>query len=253
MSPRGRSGYGLFVVMLLVSAVCVSLGVWQGRRLAARRSANQVALAARALPEIDLTSDVPNQAPVQRRIRATGVFDHERSFVLRGRVEREVPGVQIVVPLRLRGREDAVLVNRGFVPAADAARPDTSQIDRPDSAEVSGLAFAIPAGADSGAPLAFQGATTWRRLDREAIRARLPYPVLDVYLHQVEPDARPEGATRWPRPAALPPLDNGPHFSYMVQWFGIAAVALVFGVIALRRDGEKREREREPEPKQNRH
>ena len=234
MSQGGRR-FGLFALMLLVSATCVGLGLWQGRRLTARRSANQVALAARALPEVDLNEIVINQALPGRRIQAQGIFDYSSTFILRGRVEREVPGVQIVVPLRLEGRPEAILVNRGFVPAHDAARPDTSTIDRTAELTVSGLALPIPSSADSGGPLVYGEATTWRRLDLAAVKARLPYPVLDVYLHETEPEMRAEGASRWPAPAQLPPLDDGPHLSYMIQWFGIAAVALGFGVAVLRR------------------
>ena len=239
MNPGGRR-FGLFALMLLVSAICVGLGLWQGRRLAARRAANQVALSARALPEVDLNEIVINQALPGRRVRARGTFDHTNSFVLRGRVEREVPGVQVVVPLKLEGQSEAVLVNRGFVPAHDAARPDTSAIDRTAEVSLQGLAVSIPSSSDSGAPLTYAGATTWRRLDLAGVKARLPYPVLDVYLHETEPEPRAEGASRWPTPAELPPLDDGPHLSYMIQWFGIAAAALGFGVAALRRGGEDR-------------
>ena len=233
MNSGGRR-FGLFALMLLVSAICVGLGIWQGRRLTARRSANQVALSARALPEVNLNEMVLNQALPGRRIRARGTFDHAHSFLLRGRVEREVPGVHMVVPLRLEGQPEAILVNRGFVPAPDAARPDTSAIDRTAELQVRGLAMAIPSSADSGGPLTYAGATTWRRLDLAAVKARLPYPVLEVYLHETEPEPRLEAASRWPTPAELPRLDDGPHLSYMIQWFGIAAVALGFAVAVLR-------------------
>lgn len=242
MNPGGRR-FGLFALMLLVSAICAGLGLWQGRRLTARRSANQIALAARALPEVDLNEMVLNQALPGRRVRVHGTFDHANSFVLRGRVEREVPGVQIVVPLRLEGQPEAVLVNRGFVPAHDAARPDTGAIDRTAELTVRGLAVSIPSSADSGGPLTYAGATTWRRLDLAAVTARLPYPVLDVYLHETEPEPRVEGASRWPTPAQLAPLDDGPHLSYMIQWFGIAAAALGFGVAVVRRGETKRDEE----------
>ena len=234
MNPGGRR-FGLFALMLLVSAICVGLGLWQGRRLTARRSANQAALTARALPEVNLNEIVLNQALPGRRVRARGSFDHSHSFVLRGRVEREIPGVHIVVPLRLEGQPEAILVNRGFVPAPDAARPDSGAIDRTTELTVRGLARPIPSTADSGGPLIYAGATTWRRLDLGAVKAHLPYPVLDVYLHETEPELRMEGAARWPTPAQLPPLDDGPHLSYMIQWFGIAAVALGFGVAVLRK------------------
>ncbi|HEX9894611.1 MAG TPA: SURF1 family protein [Gemmatimonadales bacterium] len=238
MNSEGRR-FALFGLSLVVAAVCAGLGVWQGRRLAARRALNRTTSAARALPEVNLNQLDANQQLSQRRIVARGRFDHDHSFVLRGRVEREAPGVQLVVPLRLEGRPEAVLVNRGFAPAPDAARPDTARLDRTVDLQVRGLALPVPVGPDSGAPVNYGGSTSWRRLDLAAIQARLPYPVLDVYLHETEAESRGEGASRWPAPATLPPLDDGPHLSYMLQWFGIGVAAVGFGILVLRSKGSK--------------
>ena len=219
------------VAMTIVAAgVCTSLGLWQGRRLAARRAANVEALAGRTQAVVDLNLEPLSAAGPQRRLRATGVFDHARTFVLRGRSDRDVPGVHVVVPLLLDGRLEAILVNRGFVPAHDAVRPDYAW-DQTERVTVEGIAFPVPVTADSGTPLALDGSTTWHRLDLGAVRARLPYPVSDLMLHQTEPDPRPEGASPYPRLATLPTLDDGPHLSYMIQWFGLAAASLAFGVI----------------------
>jgi surfeit locus 1 family protein len=237
--PKGR--LGLFALLLLVAAVCVGLGLWQGRRLSARRVSNRIALAARALPEIDLNQVTATDSLVQRRVIARGHFDHAHTFVLRGRVEREAPGVQMVVPLRLEGRPEAVLVNRGFAPAYDAARPDTNAVDRTAEATVRGLGLSVPIDSDSGAPLEYRGTLTWRRLDLAAARARLPYPVLEIYVHETEHESRAQGAPPWPVPASLPPLTDGPHLSYMIQWFGIAAAAVAFGIGFVLRGGSRRE------------
>jgi len=220
----------LLAVTILAAGVCTSLGLWQGRRLSARRAANAEALAGRSQPVVDLNRSPLSDASPQRRLRATGVFDHARTFVLRGRSDRDVPGVHVVVPLRLEGRPEAILVNRGFVPAHDAVRPDYAW-DRTERVTVEGIAFPVPVTTDSGTPLTMGGSTTWRRLDLATVRARLPYPVADLVLHQTEPDRRPEGASPYPRLAALPMLDDGPHLSYMIQWFGLAAASLAFGVI----------------------
>jgi surfeit locus 1 family protein len=219
---------------LAVAGLCVHLGLWQGRRLQERRAGNRVALEQRRLPPVDLNAtEAAGDWLVQRRAVARGTYDHDRAFVLRGRVEREIPGVQVVTPLRLEGREEAVLVNRGFVPAVDAATPSPEMLSRAGDGTVRGILLRVPVSGDSGGRLEFRGGVSWRRLDLHAARARLPYPVLDVYLHLTEPEQRPagDGGGRYPIPAALPPLDDGPHLSYMVQWFGIGAAALVFGVV----------------------
>ena len=40
----------------------------------------------------------------------------------------------------------------------------------------------------------------------------------------------PPGLTRWP----LPPLSDGPHLSYVVQWFSFALIIVVGSLVLLR-------------------
>lgn len=228
MTRTGR--LALFGVTVAVAGVCVALGLWQGRRLSERRAVNRVALEGRARPPVDLNQPGAGTDLRQRLAVARGRFDHDRAFVLRGRVERSAPGVQVVTPLLLHDRDTAVLVNRGFVPAADAMVPEPDAVNGVDTVEVHGVLLPVPESPDTGGRIERGGAVSWRRLDLRAARGELPYPVLDVYLHETEPEVRPPGGSRFPTPAAMPPLDDGPHLSYMIQWFGIGAAALVFGV-----------------------
>ena len=181
---------------------------------------------------VDLNGPLESSALGERRAVGRGVWDHSQTLILRGRVEREAPGVLVATPLRLAGRPEAVMVIRGFVPADDALRPDPALISRPDSGDVNGLLLPVPVTPDSGGRLVSGGSTTWARLDAPTLYTRLPYPILDVYLHAL-PDGEPRAAP-WPMPVDVRPLDDGPHLSYMVQWFGIAAAALAFGVIILK-------------------
>jgi len=228
-----RARFGLLAAVLVVAAVCVNLGLWQGRRLAARKAANAEALARRELPVLDLARAADSSGLDQRRVRFSGDYDHGRTLVLRGRVEREAPGVQLVTPLRLDGTDRWVLVNRGFVPADDAVRPNPLAVSRPERTTVTGIAFDLPESEDRGGPLTALGTSTWRRLDRHGVADSLPYPVLPVWV-QALTEERPEGSPPFPLAVAPRPLDDGPHLAYMLQWFGIAAAALAFGVLVLR-------------------
>ncbi len=225
MTRRGR--LGLFVLAVAAAGVAVALGFWQGGRLAERRSANAHAMERRGMPEVDLAT-AHDAALDQRRAVVSGRYDHDRTLILRGRVEREAPGVFVVTPLLPDGGGPAVLVNRGFVPADDALRPDSALIGQPERAAVRGLAYALVSAPDSGGPLVTGGVTTWRRLDA-AVAHRLPYAVAPVWLWQLPDSIRPDAP--FPMPVEPPPLDDGPHLSYMVQWFGIALAALAFGLL----------------------
>lgn len=218
---------GLIVV---VAGVCLALGAWQLDRLTQRRATNLETELARSAPVVDLAVDYPEVLD-RRRVMATGLFDAQRAFVLRGRPYRGAPGVELVVPLRLRGRDTAVLVNLGWVPAADAVHFDSAMVDLPASDSVVGLAQAIPLDPGWGRPLVSRGDTTWRHIEFAAVTERLPYPVLPIVIGRTPGDS----AGGYPRALPAPPLDDGPHLSYALQWFSFATIALVGGAIWLRK------------------
>ena len=221
----------LLAMALLVALGCGGLGIWQLRRLAARRAANRVALAQRELPETSLDSGglLPN-----RRVRATGRLDEAREFLLRGRLVQGVPAILVITPLRRPGSDTALLLNRGYVPSPDAVDPPGASWSERDRSAFHGVLLPIPDRGD-GHPLRHAGRETWRSLDLEAMRARLPYPVAPLYL-VVEPDSE-EGVAHtvrgrvYPFRAAPPPLDEGPHLMYAVQWFGIGAAVAAFAAL----------------------
>jgi len=227
MSPRTR--LVLLVLLIATAGVCIRLGLWQLARLRERRAANATMSAAMALPETDLAS-VPSPGVAFRRVRARGEYDHAREFVVRGQAHREQPGVLVATPLRMEGRDAAVLVVRGFVPAADATTVDLDTLVEPGVRTVRGTARPLSPRDDGGAPITRAARTTWRGLDSAAVAAALPYRVLPVVIQQVAES----GLARLPRRLPPPTLDDGPHLSYTIQWFAFATIAIVgaFGLIA---------------------
>jgi surfeit locus 1 family protein len=229
MSPLARRL--TFLALLLVAAVFVRLGFWQLSRLQERRAANRAAVAARAEPprRLGTGADWTAEELNERWVEASGKFDHEHEVVIRGQAFQGTPGVWVVTPLMLAAGDSAVLVLRGFVPAADAVRADVDSLREPGTVRVRGLATSIPSG--GGHPLAHAGRTTWARLDLTALREWLPYPVLAVLVRQAPDSALP----RSPRRLEPPDLSEGPHLSYAVQWFAFAAMTVGFGVLIVRR------------------
>jgi surfeit locus 1 family protein len=232
MSPLARRL--TLLALLLVAAVFVRLGFWQLSRLQERRAANRAAAAARAEPPRELASGADWTAGElnERWVEVSGKYDHEHEVVIRGQAFQGTPGVWVVTPLRLAAGDSAVLVLRGFVPAADAVRADVDSLREPGTVRVRGLATSIPNG--GGHPLAHAGRTTWARLDLAGLREWLPYPVLPVLVRQTPDSALPRSPLR----LGPPELSEGPHLSYAVQWFAFAAMTVAFGVLILRR-GDK--------------
>jgi surfeit locus 1 family protein len=229
MSPTSRRI--AIVGLMLIAAVCLRLGFWQVERLSERRAANQTALAARAKPALHLAggADWTAEELRDRWVEARGVYDREHEIVIRGEAFQGAPGVHVVTPLRLAGSDTAVLVLRGFVPAPDAVRANTDSLVEPGTVRVRGLATPIRSG--GGQPLDHAGWATWARLDLEALRERLPYPLLPVVVRQTPDSSLPRSPRRLPPPE----LSDGPHLNYAIQWFLFAGMAVAFAVLVVGR------------------
>jgi surfeit locus 1 family protein len=223
----------LVMGLLLLAAVGFArLGVWQLSRLHERRAANVRTLAARSGPPVPISAaSAGTDTLAEHRVVARGRYDAVHEIVVRGQVYEGVPGVRIVTPLLLDSGGPAVLVERGFLPAPDAVTVDTRGSEESGEVTVRGVALPVPAG--GGEPLEHGGRTSWRSLDLPALGARLPYPVLPVYIRQSPDPALPP----FPRRLAMPPVDEGPHLSYAVQWFVFAGMAVAFAVLVVGRRG----------------
>jgi surfeit locus 1 family protein len=132
--------------------------------------------------------------------------------------------VEVVTPLRLAGSSTAILVNRGWLPSADAAtaRPQ----DYPDSTTrvVRGLAEILRRGA-GGPPVRALAADTmslWsvRWLDADSIAPRLPYAIAGYALRELPGPGVPDR----PRRSPPRPANEIMHLSYAIQWFLFATI-----------------------------
>ncbi|HKG94175.1 MAG TPA: SURF1 family cytochrome oxidase biogenesis protein, partial [Gemmatimonadaceae bacterium] len=126
--------------------------------------------------------------------------------------------------------DTVVPVNRGWVYAPDATVvPEPARWREGDSVRtVTGFVESYPPALPAGRAVLSNVPRALRWLDPRAFAARASYAVTPYYV--VARDSVP-AARRDSTPARLsaPPLDEGPHFSYAMQWFSFAAIALVGG------------------------
>lgn len=202
-----RRDVTLAIVAVLVAALCVGAGIWQLDRLSQRRARNAGLAARLALPPLELRAGTSADSARQRRVVARGVYDFTAERTWPGRSFDGTPGVALITPLRLADGA-AVLVDRGWVPSADAFHVDHAAYREPDSAFVEGIAFVPPRG----------------RVDVD------PAGFLPFVLQLVTPEPARGLPRRWPAPA----FDNGPHLSYAIQWFSFAVIALVGTAVMIR-------------------
>jgi surfeit locus 1 family protein len=216
----------VFVLLAVVAAaVCVRLGVWQLDRLKQRKARNAMVSARLDAPPLDV-SDLPRDTAEARfrRVRVAGVPDYEHELIHAVRTRQGSPGVNIFTPVRVPGLDTAILVNRGWVYSPDGSTVDLSRWHDRDSAFV-GYAVELPA---SGGASYTNRPGVLARLAYDVVAKALPYPVSPIYVIALDASGADTSSAanriaRLPAPA----LDNGSHFSYAIQWFGFATVALV--------------------------
>ena len=227
----------LFLALAVVaSAVFVRFGVWQLTRLRERQARNAVVEARQrsaAVPVAALPRD-PDEVRY-RGATVEGRLDYEHELVATNRTRRGSPGVELITPVRVRGSDTAILVNRGWVYAPDGATVDRMRWREGDSARLTGYVELYAP--DAGVTASAADPRIVRRISRPEVASKVPYPVAPYYLVATGGPV----STTHPVRREIPVLDDGPHRSYAVQWFFFAAIALGgAGAVAWRERREAR-------------
>jgi surfeit locus 1 family protein len=234
------------LALLLVVALCVRLGFWQLARHQERRELNAAVAERLVAPAVRHPAMLADTFGLYyRAATVNGVYDGERSIVLPGRSHRGVPGVHLLSPLLLDGRSDAILINRGWVPSPDASTIDVADFAVADTVSVHGLVLPFPGAAQSlaqrpGGDVSAGGfRRVWYTVDATRLAAQYPYPLLPVLVQEL-PDEGTASRDRPRYPARLeaPPLDEGPHLGYALQWFSFGLIGII-GWLALVLRGRK--------------
>ena len=218
------------LLVLLGTALCVRLGIWQLDRLEGRRAFNTQVESMRALPVLNLDQDGSDsiQDMEWRAVQLRGIYDFENQIAIRNQYYSGQYGYHLLTPLLSNGT--AVLVDRGWIPADGNSAPDDwRKYDEVGEVNlfgqirlgqgkpaIGGVADALP---KSGAKLEI-----WNNADVARIAGQLPYPILPVYI-QLDADAEDTEP-----PIPFQPeieLTEGPHFGYALQWFTFATILFV--------------------------
>ncbi len=213
---------------LLSAAIFVRLGFWQLHRLGERRARNALVTARLDAPDADVRALVGDSASLRfRRAHVTGTPDYAHELVFASRSFKGSPGVNLLTPIRVPGRDTAIIVNRGWVYTPDGETVDLAKWHDTDSV-FSGFVEEFPS-ADGA--MSSTHPRVFTRLGFGAINKMLPYPVAPVYLVVLgDSTAAPDRLAR----LTPPPLDEGPHLNYAIQWFAFALIALVGAGIVIK-------------------
>jgi surfeit locus 1 family protein len=221
----------LSVLAISLAIVFIALGFWQIRRLRARQSANDVLAARRLAPEVEIDSLPRDTAAAHfRRVHIRGSYDYPQQIIYTLRGRNGSPGINILTPVLRNGKDTAVLVNRGWVYAADGTTIEPQPWHETEALNGHGFVETFPTKGPFDPPNPARP-RSFRRLDRSALAKVLPYPIANYYVVLTDSASSPSAPPRI-EPA---PLDEGPHRNYAIQWFSFAAISIVGLVIFLRR------------------
>jgi surfeit locus 1 family protein len=225
----------ILATLLVIAAmgVMVRLGIWQLNRLAQRRAFN-----ARVTSQIDRPALVLGASTLDenltgmeyRQVVVYGVYDFSQQVALRNQVYRNEWGVHLITPLKIEGTDQAILVDRGWIPSEDYQSGNWDKYDVTGGVKVQGairLAQTKPDFGQRSDPTLEPGQTrldTWNFVNVGRIAEQTPYTLLPVYIQQAPDPA----STDLPYGSVSQfDLSEGPHMGYAIQWF---TFALMLGV-----------------------
>ena len=215
------------VAVLAASAVCARLGVWQWSRYEHKRALNAIERSLLARTPVLLAD--PRALPDSlrgRRVTLRGSFDERHQILLAGMLYSGEPGVHVITPLLLEGDSVAVLVDRGWLPAADAVHARPQDFPEPGPREVMGFADTLGHTANDAATVLEADSVrlySVAALDFAPLAAVLPFPLARYFVRELPSG----GAQSLPRRETPEPHEENMHLSYAVQWFAFALVFLI--------------------------
>ena len=238
------------LVVLAVAILFVNLGLWQLRRLEERRA--EIAtinrnMAAEVEPLERLlarSGDDPDQL-ANRRVTVSGTYRPADEVLLTPRSSGREAGHHVLTPLVIQ-RDEAVLVDRGWVPFAEDEPPIEVAAPATGRVTVTGILFPTQEAARFGTSTGGQRLTYLSTADVDRIQPQVDIALLRFWV-LLQGQSPPPGDL--PVPGSPPEVTEGSHQSYAWQWFSFATILVVGYPLLLRRSlAAARQRERTAQP-----
>ena len=224
LSAAGRTAAVLLATLVGVT-VTANLGAWQLRR-AAQKIALESALDSRAALAVVGTADLATSAALAetqryRPVQLRGRWVAGQTVFLDNRPMASRVGFYVVTPLRLAGRNDAVLVQRGWVPRDLRDRTLLPAVPTPEG-EVDVIGHIAPPPSRLYEFAASASGVIRQNLDLAGFAAESGLVLLPLSVQQRDSaSTRDDGLLRrWSRPA----VDVQKHYGYAFQWFALCAL-----------------------------
>ena len=223
------------ILTVLMLFICIKLGFWQLHK-AAIKQALQVQLNTRqAEPVLALPDKIASLENWRyKRVKFFGNYDTRYQLLLDNQVENTVAGYHVLTPVKVEGSKLYVLVNRGWIPRANAkvgAAIAVPSVVTPQGLQALQGDIGLPAAKffTLEAPVLKNGQwqTVWQHLDMVRYAKSVPFAV-QPFVVRLDPSNRSGGFVRnWPPPGERVSM----HLGYAYQWFGFALTLFVIFIV----------------------
>lgn len=215
-----------FLAAALVVAVGVSLGNWQVRRAEQKLALQQQMLVRAELDPVNSNALALAQTPEEfRRVVAKGEFIASWAVYLDNRPYQSRAGFYLLMPFKLAGSEQSVLVMRGWFPRDVSDRERIPEIAVPKGViQIEGRVRASTGKVmQLGEAAALEPGAIAQNIDVEEF-ARASKLSLHTFIIEQTNDAADGLVRDWP----IPSVGIDKHKGYAFQWYSLALVGAVF-------------------------
>jgi len=220
---------GVQLLYFMCLGLLLYLGFWQLERgLEKARVEQKVSVA--SVQSIQIEASPPSWEGMNyQNVELSGQWDYKHTFLLNSRIHKGVSGVEVLTPFVLEGDASVVLVNRGWIAKTDLPLLDDTGI-RSNETMVVGQIYQPSKGYTIGP--SYTDRSSWpvtiEYIDHAAISKLLEK---ELALSILVMDSDSSVFTRIWKPYVITAQR---HYGYVVQWWGLAIVLIVFGLIWIR-------------------
>jgi cytochrome oxidase assembly protein ShyY1 len=222
----------------ILCAIGISLGNWQ-----TRRAEEKEAIAAlmqeqlRRAPVVLSTAQEFSQLQAFQKVKLKGQFVRDWPLYLDNRPLYGVAGFYVLMPFKIQGSEQAVLVARGWLQRnpVERTRIPTLLTDQ-GLVEIEGVVRdQLDRTMQLGKQEILKSASIVQSVPFDELRKQTGLLIVDKVLEQTSNTG--DGLIRdWPKPSA----GSDKHRAYAFQWYGLALMAAIFFVVTGIRRGKNR-------------
>lgn len=229
VSRRWRPLWIPTIAAVAVIAATARMGLWQLDRAHQKEALQAQYERMRTQPALALRGPQPHAERYQR-VSVRGEFDTQHEVLLDNQLEAGAAGYHVLTPLRIAEGGWLVMVNRGWI-GRSAKYPVEPEI--PSHSEEITIAGIIDRADRELMELSAETVQgkVWQNFTAKRFHKRTGLDVLPFVVVQQQPAAQGLKAVN-----AEPEFGIQKHYSYAVQWFGLAATALLlYGYFTLKR------------------